>query len=143
MAKHRFKTKQDGFRIAIKAHVCTACLHNQAKPFDKCPNCEAVGMREFFPSKDEHHRAAELIMMQKNGLISQLKFHPRYDLKIEGTKVCAYEPDSQYVKDGKQIIEDVKPQGSDFIDPISALKIKMFNASYKKLNLRVSIYRRY
>ena len=127
---------------AKRVHCCTACLHNQEKTFKECPNCGIEGMRVYFPSQAEHIRAAQLIMLQKTGRISQLKFHPRYDLIVEGTKICAYEADCSYIENGKQIIEDTKPEGTDFIDPIAKFKISLFNALFKKHNLKVRIYRK-
>jgi hypothetical protein len=136
-----FKRKADGFARAKKYHLCTSCLHVQPLLFKECPSCKVEGMRVFFPSRVEMIRAGELIRMQVAGKISRLRFHPRYDLIVEGTKICAYEADSEYMLEGKTVIEDVKPFG-DFMDKIAAMKISLFNAINKKHGLSVSIHRR-
>lgn len=136
-----FKRKGEGFARAKKFHLCTACLHYEPKPFKACPKCGVDGMRKFFPSRIEMIRAGELIRAQVAGEISRLRFHPRYDLVVEGTRLCAYEADSEYMKDGQIIVEDVKPFG-DFMDPIAALKIDLFNAINRKHGLSVNIHRR-
>lgn len=136
-----FKRKGDGFARAKKYHLCTACLHADPKIFKECPSCKVVGMRVFFPSRVEMIRAGELIRMQVAGQISRLRFHPRYDLVVEGSKICGYEADSEYMKDGQIIIEDVKPFG-DFMDKIASMKIDLFNAINRKHGLSVSIHRR-
>ena len=70
-----------------------------------------------------------LILLQRSGKISQLKFLPRFNLKVNDVKVCAYEADAQYVENGKQIFEDVKPEG-DFMTDVAKFKIALFNAIY-------------
>ncbi|MDE2227399.1 MAG: hypothetical protein KGJ89_05615 [Patescibacteria group bacterium] len=97
-------------------------------------------MRVFFPSRAEHLRAVQLIQLFKNGRISQLKFHPRYDLIVEGFKICAYVADVSYVESGKQIVEDTKAAGT-FIDPVAELKISLFNALHAKHGISVKIHR--
>lgn len=92
------------------------------------------------PSAAELKRASQLILMLRAGRISQLKFHPRFDLKVEGVKVCAYEADAQYVEGGKIVIEDTKSEG-DFIEPVAKLKIALFNALHHKLGMTVKLYR--
>jgi hypothetical protein len=139
----KFTSKRDAMSRAKKIHCCTACLYNQEKTFDVCPQCGAKNMRVFFPSRQEHLRAVSLIMMQKNKEISGLKFHQRYDLIVNGHKICAYEADASYIdcSTGKQIVEDTKPSGSNFIDKTAELKIDLFNALYEPLGLRVKIVR--
>lgn len=138
---HRFTSKRDAMNRAKRTHCCVACLHNQEKTFKVCPACGIDGMRVYFPSRAEHIRAVQLIMLQKRGGISQLKFHPRYDLVIKGSKICAYEADCSYVENGKQIIEDTKPSNTDFIDKVAEIKISIFNALFKENGLSVKIYR--
>lgn len=138
--KKKWTSKRDAMGSAIGTHVCTACLNSSATTFKTCLKCKADGMRVYFPSQEERKRGAQLIRWHAEGKISNLKFHPRVDLIVEGTKLCAYEADSYYIRDGKQIYEDVKPPG-DFIESTSALKIALFNALNKKHGLEVTIYR--
>ena len=139
--KGNFVSKQDAMSRAKRTHCCTACLHNQPQTFKACPACGVSGMRVYFPSRAEHLRAVKLIQKQLRGEISGLKFHPRFDLVVEGTEICTYVADCQYIEAGKQIIEDTKAGGTDFVDAVAELKIALFNALFKKLGLSVKIYR--
>lgn len=149
--RHLFTSKRDAMSKAKRVHCCTSCLYFTDKVFDVCPQCGANGnikkkanMRVYFPSKSEHLRAAQLIQMQKAGQISGIKFHPRYDLIVNGHKISAYEADVSYFdSDGKQIIEDTKPSGTDFVDDLAEIKIALFNALYEDQGLKVKIYRSY
>ncbi len=139
----KFTSKQDAMSRAKKVHCCTACLFSSPTTFKECPECHVTGMRVYFPSRSEHLRAVQLIQMHLRGEISQIKFHPRYDLIVEGRKICAYEADVQYVdSNGKQIIEDTKASGTDFIEPLAEMKIDLFNALFAKHGLQVKIYRK-
>lgn len=141
--KGQFTSTGDALRRAKKTHCCVFCLHNQPKTFKACPGCGVNGGRVYFPSRSEHLRAVALIQMSVRGEISQLKFHPRYDLIVEGRKICAYEADCSYVDGaGKQVIEDTKASGTDFIEPVAELKISLFNALFAKHGLQVKIYRK-
>lgn len=85
-------------------------------------------------SAQEFKRGMNLLLMQSSGLISGLKFQPRYDLVVNGQKVGVYVADAEYFEGGQKIIEDTKPP--DFIDKYAALKIKIFEAIY---NVQVKI----
>lgn len=139
--KGQFTSKRQGMDMAKRSHMCTACLHYQPDSFDACPKCGVDGMRVYFRSHIELARASELIHMQLRKEISQLKFLPQYDLIVDGVIVCKYEADSSYIEDGKQIVEDVKPN-SGFMDKGAVLKIKLFNALHKKHGISVRLHRR-
>lgn len=126
-----FKRKSDGFDRAKKYHLCTACLHFQGTLFDVCPKCQAKGMRQFFSSQIEMMRGCELIRMQSQGLIKELKFQPRFNLipDIFTNKMVQYIGDSSYIEGEKHIIEDVKPAGK-FIDKLAEVKISLFHSLY-------------
>lgn len=135
------RSKQEFYDLAIKAHMCTACLFNRPLTWkEQCPKCGAPqSMREFFPSKAEMNRAAGLILMQRTGRIERLRFHPRFDLMVAGRKICTYEADADYYENGKYIVEDTKP-GDDIPSKESALKIALFNALNAKNGIEVRIY---
>lgn len=141
--KGQFTSKSEGMSRAKRVHVCTACLHNQTATFTTCPACQVNGMRVYFPSSAEHLRAVELITLFKYGKIGTLKFHPRFDLIVNGRKICAYEADASYIdlRTMKTVIEDTKPFG-DFMDAIAELKISLFNALNQKHSLEVTLIRR-
>lgn len=135
------RTAEDWRQMAIKNHLCTACLHYQAEIWKTCPKCSAPeGNREYMPSMAELKRASQLIHAVRAGRITHLRFHPRYDLKVDGVKVCAYEADAEYREGGKTIVEDTKPEG-DFMEQSAKLKIALFNALHAKFGLKVKIYR--
>lgn len=141
--KSRFTSQQDARSRAIKCHLCTACLYNQRKKYKDCPKCHApAGMRVYMPSRAEHLRAVALIQKHARGEISQLKFHPGFDLIVDGKHITKYVADCQYVdENGKQIIEDTKATNTNFIEPVAELKIALFNALYAKHGLSVKIHR--
>ena len=61
-----------------------------------------------FDSKKEANRYAELKMLMRAREVTDLEVHPRYDLIINGTKICSYIPDFRYKRAGALVIEDVK-----------------------------------
>lgn len=134
------RTKEEWRKKAKKNHMCTACLHYQTATFKECPKCGAKDMRVFFPSMAELSRASTLIHMQVRGEISDLRFHPRFDLMVEGQKAAVYEADSMYRQGVKTIVEDVKPEG-DFMEDLAKLKIKLFDILHAKHGLSVKIVR--
>lgn len=71
-----------------------------------------------YDSQREYYRHLELEILQKYGLISDLKFHAKEDvIVICQDPLVRYIPDFTYVnKEGKKIVEDVKGmQTPDFI----------------------------
>lgn len=132
------RTAEDWRALAVKRHMCVQCLHNQHEIWGKeCPKCQANDSREFMPSRAELNRASQLILMQRAGKISRLRFHPRFDLKVNSIKVCAYEADAEYFENGKMVVEDTKPDGT-FIEPVAKLKIALFEAIF---GVKVKLYR--
>lgn len=70
---------------------------------------------EEFDSLAEKDRYLELLVMQKAGVISELELHPYWELipsqKIPGKRGFRphrYTADFKYVRDGREIVEDVK-----------------------------------
>lgn len=55
-------------------------------------------------SKAEAERWAELRLMERAGLISDLKFHTRHPLPAG----IVYEDDASYTEGGRRVVEDVK-----------------------------------
>lgn len=79
-------------------------------PHERC----RIGDEEF-DSTAEADRYLELLVMQKAGVISELRCHPHYDLipsqKVPGHQSFRphrYTADFAYVRDGEEIVEDVK-----------------------------------
>jgi Xaa-Pro aminopeptidase len=61
-----------------------------------------------FDSIRESKRFQELALLQKAGLISELKLQQSFDLVVNGMKVCRYVADFVYTEKNRQIVEDVK-----------------------------------
>lgn len=79
-----------------------------------------------FASAKERDRYVELKLMQRKGLIADLKLQPRFPLTVAGLKVCTYVADFQYEDrdTGATIVEDVKGYKTD----VYKLKAKLFRA---------------
>lgn len=124
-----FKNKTDGHRAAKKHHYCLECRYNQPEKYTECPNCGSRN-RVYFPSDTEMRRGAMLLTLQAAGEITDLEFHPRYDIVVNGKKICTYIADARYTKAGFDVVEDSKAVNTKFIDPVSKLKIALFEALY-------------
>ncbi len=76
----------------------------------------------------EARRCNDLHLMQLGGLIRELRAHPqpRFDLVVDGTKVCTYVADFDYfdVERDRQVTEDAK----GFRTEIYQLKRKLMRA---------------
>ena len=65
-----------------------------------------------YDSQLEANRHQQLKILERAGVISDLKYHisfPLIDKSEYGGQIC-YEADFVYIKDGKKIIEDVKSE---------------------------------
>ncbi len=99
---------------------------------------ELDGMR--FDSTAEAARWQQLVMLQDAGVISELQFHPRYELlpaydKPNGEHIrpIYYEGDMQYIENGVVVCEDVKGYETD----VYLLKAKMMGYYHPEVELRV------
>lgn len=79
-----------------------------------------------FASKKEAKRYTELKLLERAGEISRLELQPRYDITINGVKVCTYVGDFRYFTKAKQVLEDCK----GFKTPLYRLKAKLVRALY-------------
>ena len=79
-----------------------------------------------FASKKEAKRYTELKLLEREGEISRLELQPRYDITINGVKVCTYVGDFRYFTKAKQVLEDCK----GFKTPLYRLKAKLVRALY-------------
>lgn len=96
----------------------------------KCMGCGGLAF-EFFASTVEANRWAALRLMERAGLISKLRRQVRYPLMTVAPnglqiKVAEYIADHVFIRDGKEIIEDVKPRSG--MDPVAALKLRWMAA---------------
>lgn len=125
--KYHIKSKLEGIQRAKRYHVCLDCRHKQVQKYTECPKCGSKN-RQYFMSEAELHRGMMLLTLQIKGTISNLRFQPRYELKVNGRKITTYTADAEYMQDGELVVEDTKPE--NFMDAGAKLKIKLFEAIY-------------
>lgn len=61
-----------------------------------------------FPSMAEAKRDGELLLLERAGKIADLKRQPKFDLVVNGKKVCGYRGDWSYTENGVHVVEDRK-----------------------------------
>ncbi len=85
---------------------CSKCGH----VFSKYMNQKVRLDGYLFDSLKERDRYLELLLKQRIGEISGLTVHPKFDLNVDGKKICRFIPDFQYrvVCGGNVVVEDVK-----------------------------------
>jgi len=79
-------------------------------------------------SKLEATHYSKLLIAEKGGAITDLKFHPRYDLEVNGIKIGVCELDFSYVQNGETYYIDTKGVYTAF----SKWKHNHFKAQYGK-----------
>ncbi len=82
---------------------------NQVKP-PKYHNRKTFYQGIWFHSQKEENRYRELQLLEQAGEISQIELQPRYDIVVEGCKICFYKADFRYevIATGECVVEDVK-----------------------------------
>lgn len=77
-----------------------------------------------FDSTIELERYGELKNLLRAGLIENLEVHPRFEVFINGEKLCHYTADFRYFDKelGKVVIEDVKSIATQNLDPYYKLR---------------------
>ena len=89
-----------------------------------------------FDSKKEANRDAELRLLVRAGEINNLERQPRFDLVVNGVKICTYVGDWRYHKKGPWVwtVEDAKGfKTKEFI-----IKWKLAKALYPEIEWRLS-----
>ena len=61
-----------------------------------------------FDSKKEAQRYRELCLLQRGRIITDLELQVRFNIIVNGIKVCAYVSDFVYKENGAEVVEDVK-----------------------------------
>lgn len=79
-----------------------------------------------FASKRESKRYGQLKIMERAGLISDLRLQVKYPILVNGILICHYVADFTYTEKGKVVDEDSK----GFKTPIYRLKKKLMMACY-------------
>lgn len=80
-----------------------------------------------FDSLKESRRWAELKLMERAGLITDLARQKRFNLAVNGVLVCAYVADHVYIEKGEEVVEDVKSTYTRK-NPVYVLKKKLMKA---------------
>lgn len=96
-----------------KRHICRDCLFKKTsnlKLKSKYGNKPTKVSEGTADSKGEAKRFEDLKLLQLAGEIKNLKFHPKFDIEINGVKICSYEADSSYydLRRLAHIVEDAK-----------------------------------
>lgn len=133
----RFRTRLDAMQSARGGWLCLMCraTDTEKRKANICGAC-GNGSMHFFPSQKELKRSAELLLAERAGAISRLRFHPRYELAVKGTTITTYVADAEYLENAILVVEDTKPRGGNR-DPVAALKIKLWEALFKPLKVRI------
>jgi hypothetical protein len=61
-----------------------------------------------FDSKAEATRYATLKALQRVGMVKNLRLQVAYKLTVNGSLICKYIADFVYLRDGVEVVEDVK-----------------------------------
>ena len=80
-----------------------------------------------FDSRKESARYSDLKLMHRAGAITDLTLQPKFDIVINGQKVCSYIADFSYVENGVTVVEDVKSEMTRKL-PTYRLKNKLMRA---------------
>lgn len=83
-----------------------------------------------FASKKECARYIHLRVLERSGLITELKCQVKFDLTAAGEKIAAYIADFTYQQDGKLVVEDVKSKITRKL-PVYRLKKKLMRAVHR------------
>jgi hypothetical protein len=93
-----------------------------------------------FASKAEAVRDAELKLLERAGQIADLKRQPKFDLVVNGQKVCRYIGDWEYVELGEhgrrrfRVVEDRKGA----LTPAFKIKWALAKALHPEIEWRLS-----
>ena len=82
-----------------------------------------------FDSIKESQRYVQLKLMLRAGKITDLELQPRYDIDVNGKRICFYKADFRYVENGKTVVEDVKSTMTAKL-PVYRLKKKLVKACH-------------
>ncbi len=76
-----------------------------------------------FDSQAEAARYRELKLLERAGQIRQLRVHPRYEIVVNGQKICVVEADFEFYDQLEERMRVIDVKGLDL--PISRLKRKL------------------
>lgn len=82
-----------------------------------------------FDSKREAENHLKLQVLQRAGVIKNLRHQVRYPLVVNGHHVCAYIADHVYEEEGREVVADTKSAHTRKL-PAYRIKAKLFHAIY-------------
>lgn len=132
----RFYSRTDGYRMKKPVYACLSCRwFTQEGKVRECAECKEDQYLQHFDSQIEYQRYCELRLLADHGHITNLQLQPRFKIAVmtqQGTpaKGCTYVADFSYQKEGKPVIEDVKPVREEAQSDIFKLKKRLFEAAY-------------
>jgi hypothetical protein len=102
----------------------------RGKKLSKYRNRKTLYLGINFDSQKEANRYAELLLLERAGLISNIELQPRYDLVVNGHKIGFYRADFRYedVATSSVVVEDVKSPVTR--TAVYQLKKKLIKALY-------------
>ncbi len=80
-----------------------------------------------FDSIREAKRYAELVLLERTGVIQNLRRQVRFPLSVNGQLICTYIADFCYVENGHEVTEDVKSSYTRKL-PVFRIKMKLMRA---------------
>ena len=80
-----------------------------------------------FDSAKEARRYAELVLLERTGVIQNLRRQVRFPLSVNGQLICTYVADATYTENGHEICEDTKSPVTRKL-PVYRLKAKLMRA---------------
>lgn len=81
-----------------------------------------------FDSRAEANRYLQLKLLECAGEIENLQMQVKYDLTVNGVKVCDYVADYRYIENGEVKVEDVKGLKKGAAYQVFRLKSKLMKA---------------
>jgi hypothetical protein len=80
-----------------------------------------------FDSSKEARRYQELLLLERTGVIQNLRRQVRFPLSVNGQLICTYVSDFCYVENGHEVTEDVKSSYTRKL-PVFRIKSKLMRA---------------
>jgi hypothetical protein len=108
------RTAEDGSMTISIADAIRAASRARRSRFQVAPKDQRTLDGVVFDSKKEASRYAELKLLEKQGLITDLKLQPKFPVEINGKPYCSYSADFSFYDRqlGRAVVEDVKSTGS-------------------------------
>jgi hypothetical protein len=80
-----------------------------------------------FDSSKEGRRYQELLLLERTGVIQNLRRQVRFPLSVNGQLICTYIADAVYTENGHEVVEDTKSPVTRKL-PVYRIKYKLLRA---------------